>query len=132
LSADREGPTGRSTAVPRTDKYLHVPSQMPSWLQVGVDVVHPSFGTGRVVEIGLAKGAPVVWVEFDRGDVKMLDPEWATKHVRPRESSDRTTPTDQSIRCDVCHGHPVVVTVTDSKGTQQFCREHKTTYRDVD
>jgi hypothetical protein len=96
---------------------------------VGVNIVHPSFGTGRVVDISLFKSALVIWVEFDRGDVIMLDPDWATGHLRPRESSDRTTRADRSIRCDVCHGRPVVVTVTDSKGTQQFCKEHRTAYR---
>lgn len=102
---------------------------MPSWLQVGADVVHRAFGTGRVVDIGPIKGALVVFVELDRGDVVALDPEWAEAHMRPRKWWNLTTRVRRSIRCDVCHGRPVVVTVAGSKGTQQFCREHKTAYR---
>lgn len=102
---------------------------MPSWLQVGVDVVHHTFGTGRVSEIGPFKGRVEIRVEFDRGDVIMLDPVGIGRHLRKRKPSDRTTPVDRSIRCDVCHKRPVVVTVTDSRGTQQFCREHRMAYR---
>jgi hypothetical protein len=105
---------------------------MPTWLQVGVDVVHHTFGTGRVLEIGPAKGRLGIWVEFDRGDVKLLDPGGIGRHMRQREPSDRTTRVDRSIRCDVCHERPVVVTVTDSRGTQRFCREHRTAYRQED
>jgi hypothetical protein len=117
---------GRSTGVPTPESICNMPSAMPPWLQVDVEIVHHTFGTGRVVEIGTAKGRVEIWVAFDRGDVIMLDPVGIGRHMHPRGPSDRTTRVDRSIRCDVCHGRPVVVKVTDSRGTQQFCREHKT------
>jgi hypothetical protein len=101
---------------------------LSSWLEPGVEVVHTSFGTGRVVKIGPYRRALVVWVEFDRGDVMMLDPEWGATHMRSRESSDPTTPADPSIRCDVCAKRPVVLRVS----KQQFCLEHRTAYRPDD
>jgi hypothetical protein len=88
-----------------------VPVPTPSWLQVDADVVHRVFGTGRVVDIAPIKGALVVFVEFDRGDVVALDPEWVGTDMRPRRWWDLTTRVRRSIRCDVCHGRPVVVTV---------------------
>jgi hypothetical protein len=103
-------------------------SQLPSWIEPGVDMVHTSFGTGSVVKIGPYKRAMVVWVEFDGGDVKMLHPEWGATHMRRRESSDPTTPADPSIRRDVCGARQVVVRVD----KQQLCREHRKAYRPDD
>jgi hypothetical protein len=59
-------------------------SQLPPWLEPGVDIVHSSFGKGRVVRVGPYERALVVWVEFDRGDVMMLDPSGGDTHAPAR------------------------------------------------
>ena len=90
-------------------------------------MAHRAFGTGRVVNVGFYKGALAAWVDFDRGDRKMLDPTQAGPNVRLRSASEPATPPDPAIRCDVCRGRPVVVTVAGAGRTQQFCDSHKST-----
>jgi len=99
------------------------------WAKVGTSIVHSTFGTGKVVSVGLSRGSPAVWVDFDRGDRLVLDPETATAHTRIRTAKDRTTPPDARLCCDVCHARPVVVTISVAGGTQQFCETHRGSYR---
>jgi hypothetical protein len=93
-------------------------------MTVGTEVVHSTFGTGTVVHVGQVKGADAVWVDFDRGDRKTFDPEYAAPHVRQRTSRDRKTPPSPEIRCDTCGARPVAVTI----GPQQFCEDHQADY----
>lgn len=95
------------------------------WMEVGRQVVHSTFGTGTVVNVGEYKGAPAVWVDFDRGDRKVLDPAYGGQHVRSRTRGDKQTPITPSIRCDVCGGRPVVVTIAGPDGRDQFCDDHR-------
>ncbi len=94
-------------------------------MEVGRAVVHSTFGTGTVVHVGEYKNAAAVWIDFDRGDRKMLDPTYAVNHTRLRSGKDKPTPVAASIRCDVCGRRPVVVTVAGPDGTQQFCDDHR-------
>ncbi|MDP9389148.1 MAG: hypothetical protein M3Q48_14825 [Actinomycetota bacterium] len=94
-------------------------------MEVGQAIVHSAFGTGTVVHVGDYKGDQAVWVDFDRGDRKMLDPTYASSHVRLRTRSDKATPASPSIMCDVCGGRPVVVTVAGPGGPEQFCEAHR-------
>ncbi len=100
------------------------------WLMEGTAIVHATFGTGRVVRVGPFKGARTVWVEFDRGDRKTLDAEYASPHVRLRSAADVDSAPDPAIKCDVCGDRPVVITIAGPRGRfQQFCEAHRTSYR---
>ena len=105
------------------------PSQSDlSWTTIGTDVVHSAFGTGTVVHVGKYKGVETVWVDFDRGDRKTLDPQYAAAHIRIRTGKDRKTPPSPQIRCDTCGKRPVVVTIGGVSSTQQFCDDHQADY----
>lgn len=99
------------------------------WAKVGTNIVHSTFGTGTVVSVGLSRGAPAVWIDFDRGDRMVLDPETASEHTRIRTAKDRTTSPDARLCCDVCGQRPVVVKIGGAEGTQQFCENHRGSYR---
>jgi hypothetical protein len=99
------------------------------WMRNGAIVVHRAFGTGRVVRVGRYKGVLAAWIDFDRGDRKALDPQYASPHLRLRLDSEPLTPPDPGIKCDVCGDRPVLVTVAGAGGTQQFCEAHRTSYR---
>lgn len=101
------------------------------WLLEGTAIVHSTFGTGRVVRVGPYKGARAVWVDFDRGDRKALDLQYASPHVRLRNAADADSAPDPGIKCDVCGDRPVVVTVAGAGDTQtqQLCETHKTGHR---
>jgi hypothetical protein len=98
------------------------------WLAVGGKVKHRLYGTGRVVQIE-SKKMLLVWVAFDRGDVKTLgitDP----PVLRPRRWYDVTTRQVASIRCDICGARPVVVMASqrapgDTWMTAQRCMDHR-------
>lgn len=91
----------------------------------GTQVVHSTFGTGTVVHVGPYRGTQAAWIDFDRGDRKVLDPEYAAAHTRLRVKGDRTSAPLPHVRCDVCGGRPVVVSIAGANRTQQFCEEHK-------
>jgi hypothetical protein len=99
-----------------------------NWLLEGTAIVHATFGTGRVVRVGPHHGAQVAWVDFDRGDRKMLDPSYASAHVRLQSVAATDRGPDPGIKCDVCGDRPVVVTIAGADGTQQFCGLHKTSF----
>ena len=93
-------------------------------MSVGRSVVHTAFGTGVVVHVGDHDGVDAVWVDFDRGDRKMLDPKYAGSHIRLRTRRDKQTPASPTIRCDACGERPVVVTVASGADSAQFCERH--------
>jgi hypothetical protein len=95
----------------------------------GALITHQAFGTGRVVHVGEYEGDDAVWVDFDRGDRKMLNPEYAGPHVRTRVDGEAATPQDAAIRCDVCGVRPVVVTIASPSGRQQYCEAHMPDHR---
>ena len=101
------------------------------WTTPGTAVVHTTFGTGVVAHVGPHKGEVAVWVDFDRGDRKMLLPEAAEPHIRLRTGRDRTTAPAANIRCDVCGCRPVVVSVLGPgrKQQQQVCEDHRSSLR---
>jgi hypothetical protein len=96
------------------------------WLLEGTAIVHAAFGTGRVAHVGPYKGVQTVWVDFDSGDRRPLDPEYASPHVRLRSGADAETAPDPAITCDVCGGRPVVVTIAGTCSTERFCEAHRT------
>jgi hypothetical protein len=97
------------------------------WLAVGRQVKHRLYGTGRVVQVE-SKKMLLLWVAFDRGDVKTLG---ITNQpvLRPRRWYDVTTRPVSSIRCDVCGARPVVVMASQRAGatwmTAQRCMDHR-------
>ena len=112
----------RRRSTPQPD-----PSDL-SWMAEGAEVVHSTFGTGKVVHVGTYKGSEAVWVDFDRGDRKTLDPQYAAPHIRRRTDRDPKTPPNPEIRCDTCGRRPVAVTIGGAGSTQQFCEDHKSDY----
>ena len=111
---------------------MSAPSQHPErdadWLAEGALIVHATFGTGTVVRIGEYKGVAAVWIDFDRGDRKILDVAYSAPYIRVRGSGDLSTAPRESIRCDVCGTRPVVATVASPLGTEQFCENHLSGY----
>jgi hypothetical protein len=94
-------------------------------MEEGRAIVHSTFGTGTVVHVGEYKGAPGVWIDFDRGDRKLLDPVSASRYVRLRTARDKATRVARAIRCDLCGRRPVIVTIAAQNGTEQFCEAHQ-------
>ena len=99
-------------------------TEKAGWATVGTEIVHDTFGTGTVVEVGDYKGMPTVWVNFDPGSVKALALEYATSCVRPRRRWDRRTPASPDERCDVCGARPVVLQID----SHRYCDAHRSSY----
>ncbi len=49
--------------MPEWDPDLTI--EPPSWMVVGVRVVHNTFGPGTVGRVGAYKDVPTVWIDFD-------------------------------------------------------------------
>jgi hypothetical protein len=109
------------------------------WVRVGQRVKHRYFGTGVIVQVQqpppLKSGKkssrmPHVWVQLDVGRVAELGLPADHSALRPRRWFDITTRRRRTIRCDVCGGHPVVVTGTHvavgaPSMTAQRCMDHQ-------
>lgn len=93
----------------------------PDWLAAGRLVTHAMFGTGTVGYVGVYKGEPTVWVDFDYGERKALSLEFGLPHLSPRRGWTRRTPPRTELRCDVCGRRPLVL----NTHGQMLCEDHK-------